>query len=385
MALALHLALAAPRTSAQRPPESPPTPGPTRSQPTGQDIEKALRRFGKLSVREQEKALADVKAAVDGVDDPYLRSIRAVVARLEDEPAKPAKLSSAKAKAPKGKRPAGDEALWLGVAFPIRQEYVFGRECVVAFHAAAENKRSRSKREAAAREAELRALLNGFPPDLDLALATLLGDLDHDRRADSLSRVLETWRDGDESFYRALDRTAGTTDSVFFYDAMLADFLDECVPSGNPDRQRLHRSNDAAHDALHAAFLAYRQYRGLREAAVFALLLPPDQNLPGPIARYERDQPGGYTVREIVTMLLADADQDIDRVVKLIAATAPELPENLWCGYDPLPALHAAFNERQPAMVERAGHTDRLLEEQLKRRAGLHDQLARVAFDALPH
>jgi hypothetical protein len=385
LALAFHLVLAAPFVLAQRPSLGDPATA-TRSQPTGEDIEKALTRFGKLSVRAQEKALADVRAAVDAVDDPYLHSIRAVIAREVEKAAKPAKLAAKKPKAgSKGQRPEADGSLWQGVAFPVRQEYVFGRECVVACNAAAEKKSSRSKREAAARQAELRALLYGFPPDLDVALASLLSDLDRDRRADSLSRVLETWRDGEESFYRALDRTAGTAGSVFFYDAMLADFVQECVPADSQDRQRLHGSNDAAHDALHAAFLAYRQYRGLREAAVLALLLPPDQKLPGPLARYERDQPGGYSLREIVTLLLADAEQDIDRVVQLIVASAPGLPEDLWRGYEPLPALYAAFNERQAAMVARAGHTDRLLEEQSKRRAALHDQLARVAYDALPH
>ena len=201
---------------------------------------------------------------------------------------------------------------------------------------------------------------------------------------DALSRLLGTWRDSGESFYRALDRTAGTEDAVFFHDAMLADFLHECVPARSSDRVQLRSSNDAAHEALHAAFLAYRQYRGLREAAVLALLLPPDQKLPGPLARYERDQPGGYSVREIVTMLLADSDQDIGRVVELIATSAPALPEDLWRGYQALPALYAAFDERRAAMIKRVGHTDRLLAEQTRRRADVHDRLARAAYDALP-
>ena len=88
-----------------------------------------------------------------------------------------------------------------------------------------------------ARVAELRALLRGFLPDQDLALASMLRELDHDRGADEFSSVLEEWRDGDESFYRALDRTAGTQDSVFFYDAMLGDFIARCVPEDSADRE----------------------------------------------------------------------------------------------------------------------------------------------------
>ncbi|MCK5940813.1 MAG: hypothetical protein KAI24_02490, partial [Planctomycetes bacterium] len=65
----------------------------------------------------------------------------------------------------------------------------------------------------------------GMLPEADLLVADLQARMDGDRSADAFMRFLELWRNGDESFYEALDRTAGTQDSVFFYDAMLGDFV----------------------------------------------------------------------------------------------------------------------------------------------------------------
>ena len=395
MALALHLALVPAAASQEAGPARA-----TRSQPTAADVEEQIARFRKLSARAQKKKLAAVRAAIEALDDPYLRSIRAVGALLDAGGRKTVELLTKNA----GPGPRGDRSLWRDAAFPVRQEYVFGDVGVMACRleggspgAPAQSSRKKSKKKKqkkpsrkalaeqakAGREAELRSMLNGFPPDLDVTAAAMLRELDHDRRADSFARLLETWRDGSHSFYRALDRTAGSEQSVFFYDALLADFVRTCVPERSPDSARIRKSNDAAHDALHAAFLAYRQYRGLREAAALTLLLPPDQELPGALARYGQDQPSGYSMRQIVTLLLADADQDVGRVVELIRDSAPPLPDDLWNGYQPLPALYAAFNKRIPSMIERAGDTDRLLAEQTRRRTELRDHVASVAFDAL--
>ncbi|MEO6597592.1 MAG: hypothetical protein ABIP94_22845, partial [Planctomycetota bacterium] len=60
--------------------------------------------------------------------------------------------------------------------------------------------------------------LLGLMPGADRALANLLLRLDQDTTADEFAAFLHSWRNGDESFYEALDRTAGTKDSVFFYD-----------------------------------------------------------------------------------------------------------------------------------------------------------------------
>src|SRR6185503_21020214 len=96
---------------------------------------------------------------------------------------------------------------------------------------------------------------------------------------------LHAWRNGDESFYEALDRTAGTKDAVFFYDAMLSDFRTQ-FGSGDAGHT-LGRGLQVAHDALHDAFLAYRQYRGFREAVAWSLVLPPGRALPKRLQRYE--------------------------------------------------------------------------------------------------
>ena len=111
----------------------------------------------------------------------------------------------------------------------------------------------------------------------DRALARLMYQLDTDTRADQFAAFLHAWRNGEESFYEALDRTAGTKDAVFFYDAMLGDFRQQFGGGGAP---AMGRGLQQAHDDLHDAFLAYRQYRGFREAVAWSLVLPPGRALP---------------------------------------------------------------------------------------------------------
>ena len=63
-----------------------------------------------------------------------------------------------------------------------------------------------------------------------------------------MSKLLETWRNGSESFYHALDRTAGTEESVFFYDAMLGDFIKKKIESEKPNLSK--QFTDVARTAI---------------------------------------------------------------------------------------------------------------------------------------
>ncbi len=338
------------------------------------DIDAALKRFERLGAKKQEKVLAEVRAAVSRIDDPLLRSIRARAREVQENPGPPPdKLSAKRPKTTKAPRGHGED-----LPFPVQWEYVFGTQRVKP---PGKTKRAEARD---ARVAELRAMLLGFPPDLDAARASLLRQLDVDRGADTYARLLTTWRNGKESFYDALDRTAGTREALFFYDAMLNDFRNQCIPDGHPDGARVRRSLQASHDALHKSFLAYRQYRGFREAMVLSLLLPPDTPLPESLSRYEQKPANGYSAREVFVMLLAHEGNDIGKVAELIVRSSPPLPSGLWDGYEPFGSLYGVYQQLMPEMIEQHGGTDQLRESQDGSRLALKREIARAAFSALP-
>ena len=361
--------------------QSEPTAATRSRQAVEAEVDAALRRFRKLSGPAQARKLEEVKLAIQAIDEPYLKSIRALAGGDLTRSALPANATHRRGS--KSALGGGGAKLWQGVGFPVRQHYVFGHAQVVASDVAAGKRSQTRAASASSRAAEMRALLMGFPPDLDLALAATLSTLDRDRAADPFSQLLSRWHDGDESFYQALDRTAGTQQSVFIYDAMLDDFIRQCVPETSADFDRIKRSNDDAQDALHRAFLAYRQYRGLREALVLSLLLPPEVELPERLARYDADSDAGYSVRQIASLLLADAEQDVGDVVEAVQDAAPPLPAELWRGYQAIPAYYGVFNARMNAMIARAGHTDNLLKQQEHHRRQVRDKVAAVALASL--
>jgi hypothetical protein len=208
--------------------------------------------------------------------------------------------------------------------------------------------------------APLHHALAGIAPDADHALAVLLHRLDVDPRADAFAAFLQSWRNEDESFYEALDRTAGTPDSVFFFDVMLDDFRGRF--GKGQGTAKLGGGLQAAHDALHDSFLAYRQYRGFREAIAWSFVLPPDVPLPARLRRYEEQVSGAYSLRQQVVMVAAELDNDPAALAAAIVESAPKLPEPLWSArYDPYPAWMALFQGKQPAMIERHGSTDACL------------------------
>lgn len=248
---------------------------------------------------------------------------------------------------------------------PLRVRYDFGAAAIVAGPVAAANGRRVDP-------VPLQHALAGALPDADRVLAALLQRLDQDAAVRPFAALLAGWRDGDESFYDALDRTAGTPEGVFVYDAMLDDFRQRCAR----EHKELRRSLDDAHTAMHAAFLAYRQYRAFREALAWSIVLPPDVPLPASLARYEAPVPGLYSLREQVVMALAACDDDADALVARVLATAKPLPSPLWGEpYDPFGGWRTVFEGLMDRMVQRSGSTDAFLAKALAERRELARQL----------
>ena len=324
--------------------------------------------FVRLPAARQQTAAAAYMAALPS--QPCLDALRALAAEAE-APRKP------RAKAGAVQRPKR-VVEYPRESDPLcrRVDYAFGLGTLEPRGPAPAHP-ARSK---AADPVTLRQGLAGIAPDADKALAALLLRLDADAAGDDFAAFLHSWRNGDESFYEALDRTAGSQEGVFFYDVMLGDFR---VHFGKGDA-KIRVGLQQAHDALHDAFLAYRQYRGFREAVGWSLVLPPDVALPARLARYEEKAAGGYSLREQVTMAAAAMDHDLAALCDAIGKDAPPLPQPVWsAAYDPYPAWNARFLSLQPRMIEQAGSTDAFLAAAVAARRELAADLrARAAAQA---
>ncbi len=354
---------------------------------TSRDVRAAVQAFAKLPRRKQVAALAAVRDAVAGVQGPYLSMVRAYI----DEGRKQGKR---RAKAPKVHHDEvgrADTPMRAGLEFPVANQYVFGVGQMTAVPIVQSGRKKRRKKTRRPKfpakpraEDQLAGMLRGYLPDLDLAFGAMLRDLDRDPGADRFSAFLSGWRNGTESFYRALDRTAGTQEGVFFYDAMLDEFVRNCVPKSSPDFKAIRRDLKTAHDRLHDAFLSYRQYRGMREATALALLLPPDAGFPGVLSRYEQTQSGGYALRDQIDLILRAKKQDGAAVVDLLVSSAPPLPKPLWSKrYDPWPAWQKAWKSVQDVLVERDGTTDKALARARAARTSAQNRVSDAAWGAL--
>jgi len=359
-ALAVLGAVAAVRLPAQSPPAA---------------VARQLARFGKASPASQETALAAVAAAARQSGAPA----RFVLA-LADAAATAAGERTQRLPVHRGKQVrAGGER--VDAVVPTAERYVFGVGVIEPVEAAAAGGGTAPARADGARhrrEIRFEQALLGMAPGADAALAVAEQRLDTDTGGDRFAAFLHAWRNGPESFYEALDRTAGTPDSVFFYDAMLADFAATFAGGG------LRTSLQARHDALQDAFLAYRQYRGFREAVAHALVLPPDVPLPARLRRYETAPAGSYSLRQQVVMVGDLLGGDPQQVIDAIVASAPPLPQPIWSApYDPYPAWNRIFAAHVPRMIELAGHTDAFLAQALRQRREAAAAIAQAALQAL--
>lgn len=343
-------------------------------------VDRAVRSFKTRSTSERGRILTAVRAAVAAIDDPYLVSLRPFADRARQ--GLRSKIGRLPWKDPAAAEASGDAPLYEDLPFPVANVYRFGFRSIVP---ADPEVRSRRKQPAVASDDEqLRALLRGFPPDLDLIVAGLMSALDNDPAADRFACFLECWRNGDESFYRALDRTSGTQGSVFFFDAMLDDYLRGFVPRSHRDAKLL-RSNDAAHDAVHTAFLGYRQYRAFREAVAMALVLPPSVGLPAVLARYEAPAGEGlYNLREQIDILLRIHGQDVNEIIAGVTSKAPPLPDHLWTeAYSPFAGFREFYRPSLEETEELDGDSEGLLADQHRRRSKVAVRIAQAARSTL--
>ena len=310
--------------------------------------------FAKKSTKEQEAALDHVEQQLVASESPWLRALRSC---SEDAGVASKPRTHAFPKHDAGKKaPKADAKTDDGL--PNDTNYVFGLGVIETGEAGGTRTQA-----AGVRKARFTAALLGAIPQVDRALASLLRRLDADPSADRFAAFLESWHNGEESFYEALDRTAGTKDSVFFYDVMLGDFTTQFAKGGGLTNVADPKKGlQVAHDALHDGFLAYRQYRAFREAVAWSMVLPPDRPLPGRLARYEQKVAGAYSLREQVVMVLANEGYDPRKVADIIGKAAAKLPDPLWSKtYDPYPSWNDAFQGSQARMIEAAGSTDEFL------------------------
>lgn len=348
--------------------------------------------FSRASTSDQEKRLADLASALSAVTSPYLTAMQTLGAATHlggDE--RQARFAAKDSK----KVQPHDEAADTRV--PQFVQYVFGVGSIDLLEQGSSSSGSSSSKKPATspdehltaeqkrtqRIVQMHQALLGMPPDTDRVLAALLRQLDNDPSGDRFAAFLHAWKNGRESFYEALDRTSGTKDSVFFYDVMLGDFRSTFTGHGDQGSDVL-RSLQGAHDALHDAFLAYRQYRGFREAVAYSLVLPPSVSLPQRLSRYEEKVAGGYSLREQVEMVLALEGGEPQKVAQAIVATAPGLPQPLWnAAYDPYPKWSEHFATLLPKMIEAAGNSDEFLRKAVGARTAVRDFVAEQARQAL--
>lgn len=330
--------------------------------------------FARKSTREQKRIVNAVRAATLEVGSEHFSAIHAVVATGPKRGAGRGDRSAKKTRKRKSKKRAPKSSGADRWELPFTVSYSFGRKAVEPLAGKS------SARARAERRIPVELALMGLLPDTDRALAELEARLDSDRSADAFAAFLDSWQNGGETFYEALDRTAGTSDSVFFYDAMLGDFVEEIADPDHPSTKKLRMSHDAAHDALHRAFLTYRQYRAFREAVALSLLLPPDVPLPKRLSRYEAKVAGMYSLREQVLMVLAVNDHDPMAVADLVRAAAKPLPVPLWSErFDPFVSWQEIFAAAMPRMIETSGHTDAFLKAVLAERSEQAAEIRAVA------
>jgi len=332
------------------------------------DAASGVERFVKKSAASQKRMTKEVLETVEAVGGDSFDAIRKIV--RDGEARKDAAVKAGKTKKPKKRAPKASGRSW---EMPATVSYVYGRRSIEQSGA------TPSKKKALSRRVAIELTLLGMMPETDRALAELERTLDNDRAADQFAAFLETWRNGDESFYEALDRTAGTKDSVFFYDVMLGDFVGAFVTGKDQASRDVRKGLGASHDALHDAFLSYRQYRAFREALALSLVLPPDVPLPKRLQRYE-DKVAGSSLREQAVMMLALADYDPLAVVARVSETADPLSQPLWAKrHDPYPAWSKLFQAAIPDMLKHASSTEEFLRLAVEKRMSDARKMRKVA------
>lgn len=203
----------------------------------------------------------------------------------------------------------------------------------------------------------------GCLPDTELIVAQIQYQLDVCRSGDRFMGFLNSWRNGDESFYEALDRTAGTENELFYYDAMLGDFVGQFAKDDGKKWDLGTRQNN-----ISQGFLTYRQYRAFIETISWSLVLPPDTPLPAQLSRYDYSSVTrpSLSTRHVIDLYLDHNKGDVAATVAVFAkllANKP-LPDPLWTSnYTPVSYLFERFQADMNVMVQASGvHTDSMLQ-----------------------
>ncbi len=350
-------------------------------------VDAAMRKFAKLSERRQKAVLAEVRAAVKRIEDPYLRSLlayRQAGTKGGKARKKPLKMAKRKMNSETGV----DKSVSMVEQLPFkpRCEFRFAYGDIVDREPVATRKRASKRTKHRARmKAEIEDLLAGNAIDSDYALAAILRELDNDRSADDHAVFLDSWKNGAETFYQALERTAGNGTGVFCYDAMLSDWVKRCIPKKHEDRKAMIRSLSDTHTAFYRMAATYRAYRSVRELIALSLILPSDVRLPEQLAkRYEDNGGNAYSTRDVIELLLAAHDGDVGATVRTILTHLEQMPPVLWKpGFNSVQGLYHAQDALMAKIIAGGRHSDQTLAQQKAKRVDLRNTIANVACDAL--
>jgi len=330
----------------------------------------------------------ELAVPVFAVGDPRIDALRAIGAEFT-WPEEPAARKKFKARTSGKKGPSGPRLFPL----PKQVVYRFGYRELLSLDPKNRALNGALKKEHAptvddlSAASRLEAVLVGTLPETELIVAEIQRRLDIDPTADLYARFLETWRNwgpyGEESFYEALDRTAGTEEEVFFFDAMLGDFVGQFA-SAEGKKWPLQEQ----HDKNQQSFLAYRQYRGFIEAVSYAMVTPPDIDLPARLSRYDYGSvaPGLYSLRHQLDLMVAFENGDVIAVIDELHAFLQErpMPENLWNGFDPLGAMGDRFRKKvADAVFNRSLSADEIFETQRVERLQVAEKIRAAASAGL--
>ena len=274
-------------------------------------------------------------------------------------------------------------------------EYRFGRRALVAL-----DDKNRAVKKAIDKgevvtvadfppRARLVDLARGCVPGVELQVATILRELDVVSTWDSFAVLLDAWRHrsrsgAEESFYAALDRTAGSEVGLFFFNSMLDEFVKRC-----DDGSLREAGHDRQVDYIQRAFCSYRQYRAFTEAVAWSMVLPPDAPLPAHLRRY--DYPavaeGLYSTRHVLDILLDHEDGDVSAVVADVRDLLSSMDEPSSLddpGFLPVSAFNARFQERLAEIVAKSNtHTDTMGERMRASRQAAADEIRAATRAAL--
>lgn len=218
----------------------------------------------------------------------------------------------------------------------------------------------------------------GCMGETDIILANIAAELDVFSEVDRLAVFLQSWHDGSETFYQAMDRVSRNGDDLFYFDDMLNEFGDSFGVDGELQDK---------HAALHKSFLTYRKYREFIEFVAWALVLPPSTPLPPNLSRYDYHYAGPDVIsspRHIVDIYLYHHNDDVEAVLRDLQdlITSNPLPDPLWSEtYSLVIALNAKYEKEGSQIVNKAKCSiSKILADSSKRRTYIAKAL-RLAVD----